>query len=97
MRARYLGSDENQTHAVVAVLLSTATILTGCDSTFSTAASVSFFGVDTLVMLSNGRRQAHLEQAIDSPGYVSASIARSGVGSVFCCRSGRQFGYRFYF
>ena len=91
MRARYLGSDGNQTHGVVAVLLSTATILTGCDSTFSTAASVSFFGVDTLAMLSNGRRQARLGQAIDSPGCVAASISDSGLESFFCCRSGCQF------
>lgn len=43
---------------------------------------MSFFAVDTLVMLSNGRRQARLEQAVDSPGCVSAAVSDSGVDSV---------------
>lgn len=72
----------NMAHAVVAVMLSTATILTGCDSTFSTAASVSFFGVDTLVMLSNGRRQARLGQAVDSAGR-GMDYAHHVIGAVF--------------
>ena len=81
---RCLTSVDIQTHAVVAVILSTLTIWTGCDSTFSTAASVSFFGVDTLVMMSNGRRQARLGQVVDSSGCV-----------FFGVRFGFRFGYFF--
>eukprot|EP00904_Undaria_pinnatifida_P005137 jgi/Undpi1/1753/HiC_scaffold_11.g05142.m1 len=79
---RCLTSVDIQTHAVVAVILSTLTIWTGCDSTFSTAASVSFFGVDTLVMMSNGRRQARLGQVVDSSGR-SMDYAHHVIGAVF--------------
>lgn len=56
-----------QAHGVVATTLAVVTILTGCDSTFSTAASVAFFAVDALVMISNGRRQKRLGEKLDSP------------------------------
>lgn len=47
--------------------LSYVTIQTGCDSTFTTAASVAFFAVDALVMIANGIREKRLGQSADSP------------------------------
>lgn len=63
-----MASFIKQAHGLVATSLSVLTILTGCDGTFTTAASVSFFAVDALVMISNGRRQKRLGEKVDSPG-----------------------------
>ncbi|CAM9653357.1 unnamed protein product, partial [Discosporangium mesarthrocarpum] len=49
-------ADCGKTHGLVATVLSSATISFGWDSTLSTAASVSFFVVDSCVMIANDLR-----------------------------------------
>ncbi|CAM9529037.1 unnamed protein product [Ectocarpus fasciculatus] len=72
----------NMAHGVVATSLAVLTILTGCDSTFSTAASVAFFAVDALVMISNGRRQKRLGEKLDSPAR-GMDYAHHLIGAVY--------------
>ncbi|CAN0269731.1 unnamed protein product [Ectocarpus sp. 4 AP-2014] len=72
----------NMVHGAVATSLAVVTILTGCDSTFSTAASVAFFAVDALVMISNGRRQKRLGEKLDSPARVM-DYAHHLIGAVY--------------
>eukprot|EP00903_Cladosiphon_okamuranus_P020877 g19172.t1 len=72
----------NMVHGIVATSLAVMTILTGCDSTFSTAASVAFFAVDALVMISNGRRQKRLGEKIDSPAR-TMDYAHHVIGAVY--------------
>ncbi|CAM9719308.1 unnamed protein product, partial [Hapterophycus canaliculatus] len=71
-----------QAHALVATSLSIVTIRTGCDSTFSTAASVAFFAVDAMVMVANGIREKRLGQAADSPKR-GMDYAHHVIGAVF--------------
>ncbi|CAN0099442.1 unnamed protein product [Pylaiella littoralis] len=69
-------------HGFIATSLSAVTILTGCDSTFSTATSVAFFAVDALVMIFNGKRQKRLGEKVDSPGRVM-DYAHHVIGAVY--------------